>query len=161
MLLGIRTGNFCDKFLSTTFLRIVLVSRSVELKLATSSDEAWATNLLRVSGPCGVSSVRSDSLEHDEVVYLIAETGNFVGFITYRKIGSQLFNLFVSPQHRKHGVGRLAVAKLVSEMRDRGILQLTVNSVDESVPFWTKTFRQYQVQMEGDNKFIVCISSIP
>lgn len=137
------------------------MSRSVELKLASASDEAWATSLLRVSGPCGVSSVRSDSLEHDEVVYLIAETGNRVGFITYRKVGSQLFNLFVSPQHRRHGVGRLAVAKLVSAMRDCGILQLTVNSVDESVPFWTKTFRQYQVQMEGDNKFIVCISSTP
>ncbi|MGE7815349.1 GNAT family N-acetyltransferase [Pseudomonas sivasensis] len=128
-----------------------------QLRLASRSDEVWADGLLRKSPKCGVSSVRSDSLEHQEVVYLIIDAGERVGFLSYRKIGDQLFNFFVSPDHRRRGVGRRAVAKLFSEMRVGGAEKIIVNSVDEAVLFWEKTFHGFQVQMEGDNKFIVSI----
>nr|WP_256669777.1 GNAT family N-acetyltransferase [Pseudomonas sp. BC115LW] len=129
----------------------------IQLRLANRSDEEWATSLLSKSPACGVSSVRSDSLEHQEVVYLIIDAGERVGFLTYRKIGDQLFNLFVSPAHRRQGVGRHAVAKLFSEMGENGARKIIVNSVDEAVLFWEKTFHGFQVQMEGDNKFIVSV----
>ena len=129
----------------------------IQLRLASRSDELWADGLLRKSPKCGVSSVRSDSLEHQEVVYLIIDAGERVGFLTYRKIGDQLFNFFVSPDHRRQGIGRRAIAKLFSEMRVDGAEKITVNSVNEAVLFWEKTFHGLQVQMEGDNKFIVSI----
>lgn len=132
----------------------------IHLRLANRSDEEWATRLLSKSPGCGVSSVRSDSLEHQEVVYLMIDAGERVGFLTYRKVGDQLFNFFVSPDHRRRGVGRHAVAKLFSEMRVGGAEKITVNSVDEAVLFWEKTFHGFQVQMEGDNKFIVSIPSL-
>ena len=136
------------------------VLEDIQLKLASRSDEEWATSLLIKSPVCGVSTVRSDSLEHQEVVYLIINAGARVGFLTYRKIGDQLFNLFVSPAHRLQGVGRHAVAKLFSEMGKNGVGEIIVNSVDEAVQFWEKTFHGFQVQMDGDNKFIVSIPSL-
>lgn len=88
-----------------------------------------------------------------EVVgYAVGRITTLPPFFEHRYRG-YIHDVFVTPQFRRHGVGRRLVDEILRWLRQRGVnlVELTVAANNDAVPFWERLgFRVYMHQMKRD-----------
>lgn len=91
--------------------------------------------------------------DDSEVVgYAVGRITTLPPFFEHRYRG-YIHDVFVKPQFRRHGVGRLLVDEILRWLRQRGVnlVELTVAANNDAVPFWERLgFRVYMHQMKRD-----------
>ncbi|MBU9562033.1 GNAT family N-acetyltransferase [Burkholderia multivorans] len=91
------------------------------------------------------------AVEHDAPLGVATVVQFFDGTV-------ELFKLYVTPAHRRHGVGIQLVNHVISELASQNVSELVIEIVGESVRFWEQVAKSKKVQPYGNGKYGIMLA---
>ena len=119
------------------------------IRLGTSADLEGATNVyrraalsnagdqLRLLANPDLLILRPEGLA-EERTYVVEEDGAIVGFASWAEANGtvELEDLFVDPDHMRHGIATALVRRIADALRARGVEHLEVTANPHALPFY-------------------------
>ena len=109
----------------------------------------------------GIVDIWDESFQSKPIYYAAMDNDKAIGVATLRP-GSgtfiELYKLYVSPTHRKHGIAVELLTHVIAILKSEGKTELHIQVTEQSFSFWQRVGIIWKIEPWFDDKYIISLT---